>query len=99
MFSKKEKELLEELTNKVQVLANCIADTRTYIEKEIEPLVRGTSAMATVNNEALISMFSKLDALRIVPCQKDLEMYVSTRRRTSINRRSIAIPDRKFYNK
>lgn len=99
MFSKKEKELLEELTNKVQVLANCIADTRTYIEKEIEPLVRGTSAMATANNEALISMLSKLDDRLVVPIEEDFAMNIRTRPRVGVNRRRIAIPDRKFYNK
>ena len=99
MFSKKEKELLEELANKVQVLASCIADTRTYIEKEIEPLVRGTSAMATANNATLISMLSKLDDRLVVPIEEDFAMNVRTRPHTGVNRRRIAIPDRKFYYK
>ena len=99
MFSKKEKVLLEELANKVQVLANCIAYTRTYIEKEIEPLVRGTSSMTTANNEALISMLSKLDVRLVVPIEEDFAMNIRTRPHAGVNRRRIAIPDRKFYNK
>ena len=99
MFNKKEKVLLEELANKVQVLANCIAYTRTYIEKEIEPLVRGTSSMTTANNEALISMLSKLDVRLVVPIEEDFAMNIRTRPHAGVNRRRIAIPDRKFYNK